>query len=113
LVDKGGRLVAMGSGGSNRIRTALLQVLMNLTDFEMPLGSAVQAPRIHYEHDELNIETGFKAEIIEGLKSYYPNNRLWDDLNLYFGGAHTAAWDGKHFEGAGDPRRGGVCLRVN
>ena len=40
----GGR-VALGSGGSNRIRSAILQVLVNLFEFGMPLEQAVIAPR--------------------------------------------------------------------
>jgi hypothetical protein len=32
-------------------------------------------------------------------------------VNLFFGGVHTAKHDPRDgtFEGAGDPRRGGVC----
>jgi hypothetical protein len=30
---------------------------------------------------------------------------------MFFGGTHTAVYDGRQFDGAGDPRRGGV-LRI-
>ena len=44
-----GRLVATGSGGSNRIRSAVLQMIVNLVDHGMDVDSAVRAPRIHVE----------------------------------------------------------------
>ena len=56
-----GRLVALGSGGSNRIRTAILQVLLNLVDFGMPLTQAMDAPRIHLEGMQLDVEPGYDA----------------------------------------------------
>ena len=37
------KLMALGSGGSNRIRTAILQVLVNLLDFSMSVDDAVEA----------------------------------------------------------------------
>ena len=54
-----GGLFAVGSGGSNRIRSAILQVLVNLLDYRMPPTQAVCAPRLHMEGDFLDIEPGF------------------------------------------------------
>ena len=44
-----GRSIALGSGGSNRIRSAILQVLVNLIDFVMSPDDAVNQPRVHFE----------------------------------------------------------------
>ena len=44
-----GSQVALGTGGSNRIRSAVLQVLVNLFEFDLPLEQAVMAPRLHLE----------------------------------------------------------------
>ena len=49
---------------------------------------------------------------VEALAAAYPDHRLWDDHNLYFGGTHTVCWDGVRFTGAGDPRRGGVFTSI-
>jgi gamma-glutamyltranspeptidase / glutathione hydrolase len=103
-----GNSVALGSGGSNRIRTAILQVVINLVDFGMSPEQAVSAPRLHYENGVLNIEPGFDVGEIEGLKGDYDNQQHWEQLNLYFGGVHTVEFDGSSFHGVGDPRRGGV-----
>jgi gamma-glutamyltranspeptidase/glutathione hydrolase len=107
-----GHLVATGSGGSNRIRTALLQVMVNLIDFGMDVETAVVSPRIHLEGERLSVEGGFRSNEIERLITHYPDNEVWDDLNLFFGGAHTVMQDQRKFTGFGDPRRGGACRVV-
>jgi gamma-glutamyltranspeptidase/glutathione hydrolase len=109
-----GRLVATGSGGSNRIRTAVLQVLVNLLDFRMSVHDAVTSPRIHFEQDTLNVEGGFPERPIRQLVSRFPRSHVWEHRNLFFGGAHTASYDprGSGFDGIGDVRRSGVCVRV-
>lgn len=111
LADHAGRLIALGSGGSNRLRTAILQTLINLIDLGLSPEAAVAAPRIHLERGKLSIEPGLSPEALRLLADQWPDPELWDDLNLFFGGAHTVVYDGRQFTGAGDPRRGGV-LRV-
>ena len=104
-----GGAVATGSGGSNRIRTALLQVLLNLAYFGRDLESAVHAPRIHLEDANLNMEGGIDDTVVARLTAEFPEHRVFDALNLFFGGAHSVGRD-RHgrFQGVGDPRRDGV-----
>jgi gamma-glutamyltranspeptidase/glutathione hydrolase len=111
LVD--GSLVATGSGGSNRIRSAILQTVSNLVDYGLPVCEAVTAPRIHYESGLLNLEPPRAAAVLRELSVAFPKQRLWGGLNLFFGGAHTVLRrpDGR-MEGEGDPRRGGVYREV-
>ena len=104
--------VAFGSGGSNRIRTAILQLLINIVDFEMTLDEAVNAPRVHFEEDELNLEGGFDQAEIERVKERYSNHKIWKSRNLYFGGAHAVSSGPGGFTGSGDERRGGVARVV-
>jgi gamma-glutamyltranspeptidase / glutathione hydrolase len=114
LVLDGGREIAMGSGGSNRLRTAILQVLANLLDFRMPPPDAVEAPRIHVEDGLLHLEGGISDSIAGSLQTHFPRLQRWEDKNLFFGGVHTALADPARaeFDGAGDSRRGGVCIIV-
>jgi gamma-glutamyltranspeptidase/glutathione hydrolase len=109
-----GRMVATGSGGSNRIRSALLQVLVNLIDFDMPLGEAVTAPRLHVEDDILSAEGGFDLGHLKPVLDAYASVQLWDQRNMYFGGAHSVEVSAKDdepvFTGAGDQRRAGYSL---
>ncbi len=113
----GGRLVALGSGGSNRIRTAILQVLANHLGFGMGLADAVKAPRIHHERGLLNVEAvgadgGHERVVAESFAAPFPSKELWDDFSMFYGGVHAVSLDPRNgrFEGAGDPRRGGLYM---
>lgn len=107
-----GHSIALGSGGSNRIRSALLQVLVNVIDFGMELETAVRRPRIHYERGHLSIEGGLADEEMQLLVSHYSDHTLWPALNLFFGGVHSATQAAGGFSGVGDPRRGGASVVV-
>jgi gamma-glutamyltranspeptidase/glutathione hydrolase len=103
-----GTRYALGSGGANRIRSAITQVLINLLDFGMSLEQAVAAPRIHLEGDMLSIEAGLGDEAMQALESSAPRTHLWPEKNLFFGGVHAVSvTPAGEFHGAGDPRRGG------
>jgi gamma-glutamyltranspeptidase/glutathione hydrolase len=101
------RLV-LGSGGSKRIRTALLQVIHGVADLDLPVRVAVEQPRLHWDGEQLQIEPGFAEEVLEALRRRYALN-LWDRADVYFGGVHAVV-PGR--EGAGDPRRGGFAAVV-
>ena len=104
-----GTRIALGTGGSNRIRSAITQVLVNLLDFGMSLGEAVTAPRMHLEGDMLSIESGFAEDTLAALQAAAPRHHVWPTKNLFFGGVHTVSIQhGGIFDGAGDPRRGGA-----
>ncbi|MEO0350894.1 MAG: gamma-glutamyltransferase [Cyanobacteria bacterium P01_A01_bin.15] len=100
--------LVLGSGGSNRIRTAIFQVISNLVDFAMPLDAAVAAPRIHWENDMFHLEPGFDqaalAPIIGSAKPVW-----WQTQNMFFGGVHAVGLDRDGtLHGAGDARRRGA-----
>jgi gamma-glutamyltranspeptidase/glutathione hydrolase len=108
-----GDTVALGSGGSNRLRTAILQVLLNLIDFRLPVEEAVQAPRVHYENGLLSIEGGLDGEGLSALLDAFPDHHVWDERNMFFGGVHTVTATKNGMQGAGDSRRGGFSLVCN
>ncbi len=112
LLRQGKRLVVLGSGGANRIRTAITQVMVRLIDFDDTAQNAVSAPRIHFEHGVLNAELferndGGKALVDLAPDSFVP----FEQPHLFFGGVHIAQRlaDGT-LEGAGDPRRSGTVV---
>jgi len=106
-----GSQVALGSGGSNRIRSAILQVLVNVFEYGLALEDAVAAPRLHLEGDHLNIERGFSDAALTALEAEWPGVEQWEENNLFFGGVHAVrrSSNGK-FSAAGDPRRGGAVV---
>ncbi len=112
LALKDGRpVLAIGSGGSNRLRTAILQTVVNVIDFGMPLEQAILAPRVHFEEDVLQLEGGIEADVAFTLSAQYEVNR-WSERSMFFGGAHAVAREGDHWTAAGDPRRGGSTVIV-
>lgn len=109
-----GSVTALGSGGSNRIRTAVLQVISHLIDHGQTLKEAVNAPRIHLEKcGTMSFEDYFSEPDRAALLEAFEGAELWPEQNLFFGGVHSAQRlsDGS-FEGAGDPRRHGASLVV-
>ncbi len=108
-----GTSVAFGSGGSNRIRTAILQFLMNRCAGNVGIEDAIFAARLHVERGHLDIEDFYGEADREALLAAFPDHRVWAERNLYFGGVHAVerAASGA-VAGAGDPRRGGVFMAV-
>ena len=106
-----GSLIALGSGGSNRLRSAILQVLVNTTAFGLDLASAVKAPRLHMEGGLCNLEQGYDEVVMSALKDMAPEAfQLWPAGNLFFGGVHAvASAPGGKLAAAGDPRRAGFA----
>jgi gamma-glutamyltranspeptidase/glutathione hydrolase len=101
--------IVLGTGGSKRIRTAILQVIANILDFKMPVKEAVDSPRVHWENDSFHVEPGFTQEAVN--KIMLPvNNQLvhWQEKHLFFGGVHTVQKNSEGLiEGASDHRRDG------
>ncbi|HSB58333.1 MAG TPA: gamma-glutamyltransferase, partial [Methyloceanibacter sp.] len=64
ILQSDGTVIALGTGGSNRIRTAILQVAVNLLDRGMSLEEAVDAPRLHLEKcGTLSFEPGLPEAV--------------------------------------------------
>ena len=107
LLLKGERVdLVAGSGGSKRIRTALLQVISNRVDFAMSIAQAVDALRLHWDGEHVQIEPGFPETSVAALKKRWSVN-MWKVRDIYFGGVHTVSPAG---EGVGDARRGGDAV---
>lgn len=104
-------VLAVGSGGSNRLRTAIMQTLVNVIDFGMPVEQAVLAPRVHFEEGVLQLEGGLDPDVAARLETAYTVNR-WTGRSMFFGGAHALAWQNGAWAVAGDPRRGGATVEV-
>ena len=110
ILEPDGAITALGTGGSNRIRSAILQVAANLIDRGMSLEDAVEAPRLHVERDgTVSFEPGLPEEAESAFRAAREKAHAWPERNLFFGGVHAARRNGKgDVEGAGDPRRGGL-----
>ena len=58
-----------GSPGGSRIITTVLQMILNVIEFEMEVSDATVQPRIHHQWkpDVLGLEKGFNSSIIEQI----------------------------------------------
>jgi gamma-glutamyltranspeptidase/glutathione hydrolase len=102
--------LAVGSAGSNRIRSAILQTIVRSIDEGKRAAEAVDAPRVHFEDGVVYAEPGIDLErFAVGRNAVAP----FRSRNLFFGGVQAAARepDGS-FSGGGDPRRGGASIVV-
>jgi gamma-glutamyltranspeptidase/glutathione hydrolase len=105
--------VALGSAGSNRIRSAIVQTIANAIDGGMDAQQAVDAPRIHVEGDLIDAEPGVDEQALSWLGEHDWTLRRWTDRNLYFGGVQAVVRDATgELSGGGDPRRGGAVEPV-
>jgi len=111
LVRAGNPVLTLGSGGSNRLRGAILQVLTRHILLGEHIEHAVFAPRLHNEGNLLDAEPGcLDDESRHRLMELGWDIRDWEKPGVYFGGVHAISMDAKgHLHAAGDPRRGG-CI---
>ena len=111
VVLRAGELeLGLGSGGSNRIRSAVLQTIIRVIAGGMDAQEAVSAPRVHYEAGAVQAEPGLDERGLDLIASRGFQLVHWQDRNLFFGGVHAVARDPDSgaLSGGGDPRRGGA-----
>jgi gamma-glutamyltranspeptidase/glutathione hydrolase len=97
--------LVLGSGGSNRIRSAILQTMLGVIDGGLDIAAAVAAPRLHFEDGVVYAEPGAAVDAVE--QAGYAIARF-KERNLFFGGVQAVARDpGGELRGGADPRRGG------
>lgn len=114
--------LAVGSPGSRRIISAVVQVICHWVDGGRSITDAVAEPRIHVvpETDTLMFESrpedpGLIGELEQrGFKLVVPLSSLaGTGGNPYFGGVHALARTGSGpWRAAADPRRDGAVMRV-
>ena len=108
IVSRDGKLrLVAGSPGGPTIINTVLEVLVNVIDFEMNVADAVDAPRLHHQWmpDVLRLERGFSPDTVALLKAR--------GHTIEFEGAQgevaaIAARDG-WLEGSADPRTEGTA----
>ncbi len=111
--------LALGSAGSNRIRSALLRTIVGVVDEGLSIPVAVDAARLHREGDTVFTEPGIDtSHLLDPAHAGHqgPPTELveFSDRNLFFGGVQAVGIDpktGAHVA-AGDPRRGGAVAAV-
>jgi gamma-glutamyltranspeptidase/glutathione hydrolase len=103
-------VLGLGSAGSNRIRSAILQTVVRVLEQEMEAGEAVRAGRLHFEAGTVQAEPGVDEGGLADLERRGVPVVRWKRRNVFFGGAQAVTRDPETGElsGGGDPRRGGA-----
>ncbi len=98
--------LALGSAGSNRIRSAIIQTLLGVVERGLPVQEAVEAARVHFEDGTVYAEPGVDVAALEASGHTVQTFRA---PNVFFGGVQAVERDPATgaLTGGGDPRRGG------
>ena len=102
--------LVLGSAGSNRIRSAILQVIVGVVDHGLGASDAVLAPRAHFEDDLVYAEPGDRRRRTARGR---PRGRSPSATATCSSAARrpsSATARTGALSGAGDPRRGGAAV---
>ncbi|MFP4313891.1 MAG: gamma-glutamyltransferase [Alphaproteobacteria bacterium] len=103
---EGEPVLIIGSAGGSRIIGYVLQRLISVLDWEMPIEDAIAAPHILARSPAVEMENGVDSELYEGLKRWgFEVNQ--NDLNS---GLTAIYRRGGVYTGAADPRREGTAM---
>lgn len=106
IVLRNGRLaMVLGSPGGPRIITTVLQVFLNLVDFNLDLWTAVLRPRFHHQWkpDAIVVEPGFSPDTLALLRA--KGHRIEEARSI--GEVAAIAADEGWWVGVADPRAEG------
>ena len=107
IVLKDGKPVLVtGSPGGSRIISTVLQVIVNVLDYDMEVAAAVAAPRLHHQWlpDEVRVERGFADDTLAALRA--KGHRVIEPLGQ--SSANSIAVTANGLLGAPDPRTRGA-----
>jgi gamma-glutamyltranspeptidase/glutathione hydrolase len=101
-------LMVLGSAGSNRIRSAITQSVLNYTVFGHDIEEVCTEKRVHFEKGQLFFEPGFDKHVLDMAKEHYEVTEF-TEKSVFFGGVNAVTHE---LVGGSDPRRGGVTICV-
>ena len=100
----------IGSPGAGRIGSTVIEILVNVIDFDMSLEEAIRAPKFtgYDSYRELHMEDNFPDRTVEFLEAMGHEVKEYGYPDLYFGGPNAieVSADGT-LTGVGSIRRKG------
>ncbi len=100
-------VLVAGAAGGSRIRSSLIQVLVNIVQHQMTVQEAIDAPRLNPVPGRVHVEPGMSDRVLAALRES-DEVVTWPALDSYFGGVAAIGLTGP----GGDPRRGGDARRL-
>lgn len=106
--------LATGTPGGDLILSTILQIIVNVIDYNMSLEEAMFAPRIFstYYQQEMEVENRIDKNTIDFLKSLGYDIKFHSEFRAYFGAVQSIMFDDKNKKlvGVSDPRRSGAAI---
>jgi gamma-glutamyltranspeptidase/glutathione hydrolase len=98
-------VLVTGSPGGSRIVSTVLQVIVNVLDYDMNIADAVDAPRLHHQWrpDQVRAERGLPDDVLAGLRAR--GHTVVTPMGQT--SANSIAITSEGFFGAADPRTRG------
>lgn len=114
LFRDGKLFMVLGAPGGHGIIHGVVQTIINVVDFGLPLLEAVSLPRFHFEGEMITVESRIPMDVVRQLEKM--GNRVEPSLHSYprslSGCVHAIYRDpvSGNLTGAADPRDGGMAL---
>ena len=114
VLKNGNPYLIAGTPGAARIITTLIEVIINVLDYEMNVEDANLAPRFFVRDSErfLFMESGIKPEVRAELENMGHTLNVLHGIDLFFGGVQLISIDPDTniYYGSADSRRGGKAI---
>ncbi|MCF8380062.1 MAG: gamma-glutamyltransferase [Bacteroidales bacterium] len=114
ILKDGNPYLIAGSPGAARIITTLIEVIINVLDYEMTVEEANLAPRffVRDSEDFLFMESGIQNDVRKELENMGHTLNVINGIDLFFGGVQLISVDPQTniYYGSADPRRGGKAI---
>ena len=111
ILKDGNPVLIIGTPGGPRIPAAMVEVILAVLEFDVPLNEALDLPRFFPAGTYLVYETRIPQETMDALAAKgwkpYPN----EPLSNYFGGVQAIHFpkNSPQMVGSSDPRRDGAA----
>ena len=102
----------VGGAGSARLWPAVFQTIVAMVDDGLSPSAAVGRPRIHFDGASLHVEGSLDEKELRAFEAAGFRPKVWGRRDMFFGGVQVVARGRGGVEGAGDPRRDGLCVTV-
>ncbi len=111
ILKNGEPVLVIGSPGGPRIPAAMVEVILAVLEFGVPLNEALDLPRFFPAGTNLVYETRLPQETLAALAAKGWKPYATEPISNYFGGVQAIHFpeSGPHMIGSSDPRRDGAA----